>query len=307
MPDSPPHLAGSTGGRPILVIHGGAGPAASPQRAAAVAASLQAIARAGAEALQGGASALDVAVNAVRRMEDDPLFNAGTGAKLQLDGRARLSAAVMDGTRERFGGVVNVEGLLNPVLLSRALLDDDDRVLDGVGAIARARQLGLPEGDVRTAERIAAWQARVGGVLGEEGEGRHGTVGAVALDAQGGLAAATSTGGRGYEDVGRVSDTPTVAATFADTHAAVSATGIGEQIVETGLAARVAAFVAAGLPLDEASKRVLDALRRHERQAGFIALDRRGAWTVSRSTPAMSWWLAGAGHDRGFVAPGSPA
>jgi len=260
-------------------------------------------------------------VNAVRRLEDDPLFNAGTGSKLQVDGRARLSAAAMDGEEERFGGVVNVEGLLNPVLLARALMDDDDRVLAGAGALERARQLGLPEGEVRTAERVAEWQARTGGpamsVAGacdslagpcdppagpaDPLAGRTGTVGAVARDDQGHMAAATSTGGRGLEAVGRVSDTPTVAATYANAHAAVSLTGVGEDIVDGALGARLVTLVEAGQPLERARQHLRAACRRRGWQAGFIAVDASGAWVVEHSTPAMSWWMAGPDGTAGFL------
>ncbi|NOY24883.1 MAG: isoaspartyl peptidase [Oligoflexia bacterium] len=279
---------------PIIVIHGGAGRALPGSVSTEVAAALRGIATIVYDSLLQGGSALDAVVSAVRRLENHPRFNAGTGARLQIDGRARLSSAVMDGATERFGGVVNVEGLLNPVLLSRALLDDDDRVLAGEGALARARELRLDLGEVRTAQRISQWRTRTG--LPLPPLDRTGTVGAVARDREGLLAAATSTGGRGFEAVGRVSDTPTVAATYANDSAAVSLTGVGEHIVDGALGARLVALVEAGQSLDQARDRLLAQQRRRQWQAGFIAVDAGGAWVAAHSTPGMSWWAI---DDRG--------
>ncbi|MCK6505415.1 isoaspartyl peptidase/L-asparaginase [Myxococcota bacterium] len=284
--------------RPTLILHGGAGAAISPDRAVALATALAALARDGQATLAAGGSALDAVVRAVRGLEDDPRFNAGTGSKLQADGAARLSAAVMDGHAARFGGVVNVEGLLNPVLLARALMDEDSRVLAGAGALERARQLGLAEGEVRTAERLAEWQQAVA-AAGSPPLGT-GTVGAVALDLHGHLAAATSTGGRGMERPGRVSDTPTVAATFAGDLAAASLTGVGEHIVEGALAARLVTLVQAGRPLHQVRDELLSAMVHRGWQAGFVALDAQGAWATAHSTPGMSWWICGPDLDQGF-------
>ena len=238
---------------PVLVLHGGAGRLASGGRTDEARAALRRILEESWPALREGCSALQAVVDAVVRLEADPLFNAGTGSKLQVDGVARLSAAVMDGARECFGGVVNLEGLAHPVRLARALLEEDSRVLAGAGALARARELGLAEKDVRTERAIAAWERGLAG--------RTGTVGAVALDASGRLAAATSTGGRGLERVGRVSDTPTIAANLATPLAAVSLTGVGEDIVDGALGARVVLGVEAGGSLAAVSAAVLDKMR----------------------------------------------
>lgn len=270
---------------PRLLLHAGAGRALAPDHRAEVQAHLAALGARLSEELRQGAAALEVVTRAVRSMEDHPRMNAGTGSRLQVDGVARLSAALMDGDAERFSGVVNVEGLKNPILLAFALQEDEARVLAGKGARARARELGLEEGEVRTAERLAEWRAAV--------DGQTGTVGAVALDAQGRLAAATSTGGRGMEPVGRVSDSPTVAGTYANRHAAVSLTGVGEQIVDGALAARLVALVEAGLPLHEAGARLHAQMRRRGWQVGLIALDAQGGALVLHTTPAMSVWADG--------------
>ncbi len=276
---------------PVILLHAGAGGVLQPAPRERVMTHLRGLAERLSADLQAGAEALDTVVNAVRSMEDHPDMNAGLGSKLQVDGLARLSAAVMNGAEERFAGVVNVEGLPNPILLARALLDDDCRVLAGPGALARARELGLPEGEVRTAARIAEWEAGLHGL--------GGTVGAVALDLRGHLASATSTGGRGMEAVGRVSDTPTVAATYANAVAAVSLTGVGEQIVDGAIAARLVALVEGGLSLAEARDRLVTQMRRRGWQAGFIAVDARGEAVHAFTTPAMSWWSVGPEGSRG--------
>lgn len=230
--------------------------------------------------LRDGASALDVVVEAVRRLEDEPLYNAGTGAKLQSDGGARLSASLMCGERERFGGIVGVEGYANPILMCPSLLEARDRVLMGQGAARWAAEQGLTPRDPRTPERIAEWE--------RGGEGRSGTVGAVALDDQGRLAAGISTGGRGHEYLGRVSDSPTVAGNYASRIAAAGMTGIGEQIVDGALAVRLVADVEAGRSLSAAADRVMARVLEREWDVGMIAVDRTGEW-VARSSVWMGW------------------
>ncbi len=276
---------------PVLVLHGGAGRLAAGGRTDEAREALRGILTASWPQLRDGGTALDAVVAAVVRLEAYPLFNAGTGSKLQRDGVARLSAAVMDGARERFGGVVNVEGLAHPIRLARALVEEDSRVLAGAGALARARELGLAERDVRTPRAIAAWER---GLAGETG-----TVGAVALDAEGRLAAATSTGGRGLERVGRVSDTPTVAANVATEAAAVSLTGVGEDIVDGLLGPRLVAAVEAGQTLAQAEAALLERMRARGWRAGFIAVDRSGGWCAGHTTPGMTWGVATEGGVRG--------
>lgn len=266
---------------PVLVLQGGAGSRGAQARADAIAESLKDIANAVWPALQGGGSALDAVVDAVRRLEDDPLFNAGTGAKLQVDGTARLSASLMDGTHARFTGVVNVEGLANPIVLCRHLLDDKDRVLAGAGALARARELHLDEKDVRTPASIAQWESKVAG--------RSGTVGAVALDGNGQLAAATSTGGRGMERVGRVSDSCTATGNYATTAAAVSCTGIGEDIMDGALAVRIVQAVESGVPLHTACTTLTQRMDTHGWRAGLIAVDAEGRWSTLQTTEVLYW------------------
>ncbi len=266
---------------PMLVIQGGAGRKRSLDGQREIAAALEQISIAIWPQLQAGESALEVVVAATEMLEDNPLFNAGLGSKLQEDGQARMSASLMDGSTERFSGVVNVCGIANPIRLSRHLLDEQDRVLAGQGARAHALDLGLPQRDVRTAKAIENWKNAI--------EGQTGTVGAVALDRAGNLAAATSTGGRGMEAVGRVSDSCTVAGNFATSAAAVSCTGIGEDIVDGALAVRIVGGVESGLTLPAATEVLNLKMRSRDWTAGLIAVDATGTWSVMHTTEILYW------------------
>jgi L-asparaginase len=274
-----------------LIIHGGAGRGTNSAARKEIAKSISDIAtRAWPTLIDAGSRA--AVVHAVSLMENNPIFNAGLGSKLQSDGVARMSASLMDGDRRRFSGVVNVTGLKNPIALCRRLLEERDRVLSGEGANAKWRALGLEPLDVRTRVRIKEWQEKVSGSTG--------TVGAIALDSAGNLAAATSTGGRGYETVGRVSDTPTVAANFATKETAVTCTGVGEHIVEAGLAVRIATMIEMGLSMTEVSDRILDELNLTGCQAGYIALNKDGEWAQVSTTEAFYWCSRGDGEEEGF-------
>jgi L-asparaginase len=262
----------------VLLIHGGAGSQARPADREDRRRRLRRILEASYAYLQKH-SALEAVVEAVRRLEDDPAFNAGTGSLLQADGVARLSASVMDGPSRVFAAALNVEQVRNPVLIARALLDQSEHVLAGEGARRFARSIGLKRWNPVTPARRKQWQARQ--------RGRHGTVGAVARDAQGRLAAATSTGGRGFERPGRVSDSGTPAGNYAIPDAAVSCTGDGEHILDEGLAVRIAQRVADGAPLAEAAGRTLAELRQRRRELGWICLDARGGWQALTTLPIL--------------------
>lgn len=283
---------------PTLILHGGAGGIREGAERDKIAASLHEIAHAQWEQLNAGSSALDVAIETVRRLEADPLFNAGLGSKLQQDGGARLSAALMDGSRERFSGVVNVQGLMHPITLCAHLLEDRDRVLCGEGALTRAKELGLQEGDVRTNTAINDWKRKI--------EGTTGTVGAVVLDAHDNIAAATSTGGRGMERVGRVSDSCTVAGNYASSFAGVSCTGIGEDIVDGTLATRVVHGVEHGLSITEACEQVHVKMSRSGWSAGLIALDKSGEWAAIKTTEIMYWTAIDSAGVHRFKDPDDP-
>ena len=266
---------------PGLIIHGGAGRPRPRAQRDTIAEALGHIARTAWNQLEQGSAALEVAVWAAVALEDNPLFNAGLGSKLQADGGARLSAALMDGSIERFSGVVNVEGLLNPIELAAALQTEQDRVLSGAGALRHARELGLAEGDVRTTAAIENWRRAL--------EGETGTIGAVALDRNGHIAAATSTGGRGMERTGRVSDSCTIAGNYATPTAGVSCTGVGEDIVDGALAPRLVHSIEAGDTIDQASDKLMARMTKKGWRAGLIAMDHTGAWVAPHTTEIMYW------------------
>ena len=262
--------------RPVLLLHGGIGPDLPARRRQLLRARLFAVCDGAYTRLQED-SAADAVVHAVRLLEDDPSFNAGTGSVLQRDGRARLSAAVMDGPRRRFAAVLNIERVRHPVLIAQALLEEEDRVLAGPEALRFARSRGFAAWDPVTPARQREWAKRID-------LKPHGTVGAVALDATGRLAAATSTGGKWLALPGRVSDSGQPVGNYADDHAAVSCTGVGEDIMEEALGVRLVQRAADGLTLARAFQRTFAQLRARGRCAAAIGVDRYGrlAWDTTQ-------------------------
>jgi len=223
-------------------------------------------------------------LHAIRLLEDDPLFNAGLGSRLQRDGVARMSAALMDGAGGRFSGVINVERVRHPIDVAAALGGDKHRVLAGEFATRFARSLGMGDFDPSTPHRLAEHQRRLAG--------ESGTVGAVAVDRHGAVWAATSTGGVGFETPGRVSDSATVAGTYADSAVGVSCTGIGEHIVDHGAATRVAVRVADGMTLEEAIGRTLGEADQRGLEYGLIAVDREGLAMAGTTYGMTTLWAA---------------
>ena len=226
--------------------------ALTPEKDRAFREALAASLEAGHAVLRGGGSALDAVVASVAAMEDNPLFNAGQGAVYTLDGTHELEASVMDGATQAAGVVTGVTVARNPVLLARRVMEATPNVTLGFAAAdAFARRQGLAcvaPSYFDTEHRWQALQAEkarlaAGGPDSEAPEDRkHGTVGAVALDDQGRLAAATSTGGRTAKWPGRIGDTATLGAgTWADARCAVSCTGHGEYFIRAAAAHDVAA------------------------------------------------------------------
>lgn len=294
---------------PILLIHGGAGAIskgeATPEREAAIREALRDALRAGAGVLDRGGSALDAVEAAVRSMEDSPHFNAGRGAALTSEGTIEHDACIMDGTTRAAGAVSGVGRLRNPVQVARAVMERTPHVLlTGEGAELFARQQGLPmaaQWYFFTQERLAALE-RVQASKRGKGEtterDRHGTVGAVALDAEGRLAAATSTGGYNDKMPGRVGDSPIVGAgNFADARVAVSGTGHGESFMKLVLGHRLSCLMElAGLSLEAASRRTLQELGDIGGTGGFIAVDADGNVALPFNTPGMYRGIARGGR-----------
>lgn len=292
------HTGASPG--PILLLHGGAGPRhADTDRATRQRAALAAVLAGCWPALAAGAPALMVVQGAVERLEAHPLFNAGRGSVLQEDGLARLSAGLMDGFQQRFSGVALASHLVHPSRLALALQGRPHRVLGPLGAQLLARELGMPPEDPTTPERIRQWLARQERRTPAPG---HGTVGAVALDCERHLAACTSTGGAAGTVPERMSDSSTVAGNYASVHAAVSCTGIGEQIVDDAVAVRIETRVRDGRTLIEASDLQGHEARARGREYGWIGVDRLGHWVMMAEAQVMTCAAMAAGMNQALVA-----
>ena len=264
---------------------------------------------AGWDVLVRGGSALDAVETVVRLLEDDPVYNAGRGAHLNSAGRLELDASIMDGAALAAGAVAAVDGVRHPVSLARRVMEDSPHVLlVGPGAKRFARHIGAETCTTRSllvGRELARYLAIRAGdralVRNEFAPGRrpHGTVGAVARDRRGHVAAATSTGGTQDKAPGRVGDSPIVGAgTYADDRlGAVSCTGWGESILRTALAKAAADALAGGRSPALACRSALAALARVEGLGGLIVVDRSGRLAAAFNTPRMARGLADA---RGF-------
>ncbi len=282
-----------------IAIHGGAGPipagALTHAREKQFRASLQTALDAGYHILERGGGSLDAVTTAVRVLEDDPLFNAGHGAALTRDGAAELDAAVMEGKTQRAGAIASVRHVKNPIDLARRVMEKSRHVLlVGPGAEEFALEEGLtlvPNSYFRTAERRLQLESEQSGVLVSDLIPSQGTVGAVALDEDGNLAAATSTGGMTNKRQGRVGDSPIIGAgTYAKNGVcAVSATGHGEYFIRAVAAYHICAAVEyRGLSLEDAAREMLHGiLRRLGGRGGIIAIDGGGHIVMDFSTEGM--------------------
>ena len=287
---------------PVLVIHGGAGVIRkdlTPEKEKLVRADLEAALGAGHAVLKDGGSSLDAVTRAIRVLEDSPRFNAGKGAVFTHDGRNELDASIMDGATLRAGAVAGVQRVKSPLLLARAVMEKSPHVfLSGSGAEAFAKTVGIEQVDpgyFRTDERWRqlqeALKAEQDGHASSLGRAIHyGTVGAVALDRAGHLAAATSTGGMTNKRWGRIGDSPVIGAgTYANAHCAVSATGWGEYYIRAVAAHDICARVAyAKTPVAEAARQVvMDVIPRLGGDGGVIALDADGNFATPFNTDGM--------------------
>ncbi len=295
----------------VLAIHGGAGvrPRAdmTDEQERTCHAALSRVLAVGENVLSADGAALDAVTAAVAALEDEPLFNAGRGAVFTREGTHEMDAAIMDGRNRAAGAVAGISGVRNPVHLARAVMERTDHVMMiGDGALAIARDAGLAfEDDAYffTQERWDSLQSTLqmeaDGTLDDDPARRHGTVGAVALDRTGNLAAATSTGGMTAKRAGRVGDSPIIGAgTFADdATCAVSATGDGEAFIRLSVAHEIDARIRlAGQRMSEAARAVVtDELTAIGGSGGLICIARDGALAMPFNCDGMY---------RGFVRDG---
>jgi L-asparaginase / beta-aspartyl-peptidase len=274
--------------RIALAIHGGAGvmKALNCSRQSLYLAGLSRALDAGYEVLVHGGTSLDAVTAAGVALEDDPLFNAGRGAVYTAAGTHELDASIMDGASLRAGAVAAVRRIRNPVMAARTVMEKSPHVLlagDGAEAFAKKHGVALVrQSYFHTAERLQA--------LKKGFKRHHGTVGAVALDRQGNLAAATSTGGYTGKLAGRVGDSPLIGAgTYADNDTcAVSGTGWGEAFIRVALAHEVSArMLHLGESVSVAARAALKRVARIGGDGGLIALDRRGNIAMPFSSEGM--------------------
>ena len=284
-----------------LAIHGGAGTIAPEQMTPEVEKQyrekLSEALALGHQVLDKGGSSLDACEAVVRLLEDSPLFNAGKGSVFTAEGTNEMDAAIMDGSTRRAGAVAGVKHVKNPITLARMVMERSPHVmLTGDGAEAFAKQNGLElvspdyfytERRWRELEKARAHEQERGG--SQTGQREHGTVGAVALDRQGHLAAATSTGGMTNKRFGRVGDSPIIGAgTYASRSCAVSATGHGEYFIRAVVGHDVAARLEyQHLSLAQAATAVLDEVASLGGTGGFIVLDQNGDVAMPFNTQGM--------------------
>lgn len=241
--------------------------------------SLKSIAQKAFEYLKSN-SAFDTAAYAVSLLEDDELYNAGIGSQIQSDGVIRMSAAIMDGATQKLSGVINIQDVKNPVFVAKELMKEDDRVLGGSGAKNYATKHGFENFSTEIPQRRREYEAKLE-------NGGKGTVGCVAIDKDGKLAVATSTGGKGFEIPGRISDSATVAGNYANSFCAVSCTGVGEDIVSNATATKIVTRVTDGMTIEEAFTKTFDELKTIDGFAGAIAIDKNGNIYHQDSYPTM--------------------
>ncbi|MFN3816886.1 isoaspartyl peptidase/L-asparaginase family protein [Brevundimonas sp.] len=321
--------AQDAGARWSLAIHGGAGVIEradlSPEQDAAYRAALSTALDAGAAVLRNGGSALDAVQAAVQLMEDDPLFNAGRGAVFTAAGANELDAAIMDGTDLNLGAVAGVTRTRHPVALARAVMEQSPHVmLIGQGADAFAVERSLEQVDPSWFFTERRWRGLVSALEAQGlpiperpagapnpdeqaslpapplNERKFGTVGAVALDSEGRLAAATSTGGMTAKRWGRVGDVPVIGAgTYASNidGCAVSATGSGEYFIRATVARDICARTAVGADLQSAADAEIAQVGDLGGDGGVIALDAQGNAVFSLNTSGMYRGAVSSGTD----------
>lgn len=269
-----------------IVVHGGARTISEDERAQFEQGCLEAVTRA-AEMLGDGGTAMDAAEAAVRILEDLPAFNAGNSSVLNADGLAEMDAAIMDGETLALGGVAAIRNILNPIKLARALLEETPTLLVGEGAQRFAKQIGVPEGtsDPRNDSHAAD------------------TVGCVARDMNGHLAAAGSTGGLSGKKAGRVGDTPLPGCgLYADDQMGAAAlSGDGEVIARAMLAARALHLLASNSPT-AAAQRAIAVLERTGGEAGIILIDPAGKIGIAHNSGQFSLGLAASWMERPLAA-----
>jgi len=228
-------------------------------------------------------TAVETVIYTVCLLEDCDLFNAGTGSQIQSDGKIRMSASLMDGKTMNFSGVINIENVRNPICVAEKLLNMTDKVLAGKGAQEFAREQGIQYYNPEIPQRRQEYEKKLSESI------RLGTVGCVALDLYGNLAAGTSTGGKGFEIPGRVSDSATAAGNYVNHMAGISCTGVGEDIVSAAVAPKIVTRVTDGMPLQAATIKTLNEMKPFDGFCGVIGISAKGEVYYADTHPYMVW------------------
>jgi len=278
--------------RIVILVHGGAGAKKANKAQIKV---LKEALQAGFAILKNGASSLDAVETAIRLLEDSCRFNAGLGSKLQLDGRCRMDASIMEGQDLRAGAVAGIEDVRNPIHVARWVMEETHHVLmAGEGAVKLARffkmKKALPPTRASLKVLKETLRSEKDTVNLYHSMYDHETVGAVALDRSGTLAAGASTGGAGAMLPGRIGDTPLIGSgVYADNESgAVSMTGLGEGIIKAGLAKEICCDLLQGMSPQRATEKALKHLLvRIHGEAGAIVLNRKGGFALLHTTPYM--------------------
>ncbi|MBI5643673.1 MAG: isoaspartyl peptidase/L-asparaginase [Deltaproteobacteria bacterium] len=277
----------------LLLAHGGAG-TKKPSKAALK--KLHESLKKGYGILEAGGTALQAVIGTIAMLEDSGLFNAGLGANLQLDGIRRLDAAVMEGSRLQAGSVIGLEGIQNPIKAASIVMESPHKILTNIGAkvLAAAYNLKpLPDIDEKYLERLKKMTAGEYELV-RIFKKHFSTVGAVALDSNGDIAAGSSTGGVALMLPGRVGDTPIIGAgVYAENKTgAVSCTGRGEDIIRIALAKEVSMRMIEKTPL-RAAREALKKILEIGGDAGLLALNRQGKFAIIHTTEKMPGGYAG--------------
>lgn len=274
-----------------IVIHGGAGTILKKNMSAEAEEQyrnkLSEAINAGSDILKNGGSSIEAVTAAITTMENSPIFNAGKGSVFTEEGKNEMDAAIMDGSNLKAGAVAGVQTIKNPILAARAVMEQSNHVMingDGADIFAKKQGLDIVDSSYFFTER--RWKS-----FQKANKDKFGTVGAVALDLKGNLAAATSTGGMTNKMKGRIGDSPIIGAgTYADNKScAVSATGHGEFFITNVVAYDIAALMKySGVSLKEASNYVImKKLKDQGAEGGIIAMDKAGNFVMTFNTKGM--------------------
>ena len=279
---------------PLIIIHGGASPIDPKGNALKFAiSSIENMASLCMNELRSGKSAIKVVVQCLEMLENDEQFNAGIGSALQSDGIPRLTSSIMDGNKQNLSGVISVPYVSNPSKLAEKLQNRNAKVLASPGAELLAREMKLPVASNLTEDRSKKWLHN----LHKEdypAAVEHDTVGCVVIDSKGRLASGSSTGGVGNEYPGRVSDSGTIAGNYASKFAAITVTGIGEQITNDAVASKTETRIRDGMNLADAFTKTFKEAKKRNHLYGYIGIDSECNYGVAYTTNAMPYVIYGA-------------